>query len=401
MRVVLFLDSLRPAGAQLQFGLLAEGLARSGHRVTLASLYPGGPCWERLSTQPWYQLHALFDRRGGSVAQRILQLHHAPRRLAALLATVRADVLHSALHTSDLLAWRASRISGRVPIAWSIRTAHQRFPWKQRPAYELCRLVSATVPLMIANSQAGLKDYQARGFRPRASVVIPNGIDSGNFRPDERARSRVRAEWSVPPDSPLIGIVGRLAPVKHHPAFLAAAAITARSHPAARFVCVGDGPSDYRARLAAQAAALGLHDRLTWAGARDDMSAVYNALDLLCLSSDAEGFPNVVAEAMASAVPCAAFEVGDVVEIVGECGTIVPPGDAQSLGEAIAAMLAQPREVRRQIGVRGRQRIVDRYSVDAMLTRTEACLAWLAEGAGAGTTASPALMASLGGELGS
>ncbi|MGI9492335.1 MAG: glycosyltransferase, partial [Geminicoccaceae bacterium] len=231
------------------------------------------------------------------------------------------------------------------------------------------------LPLMLANSQAGLKAYRDRGFRPQQAAVIPNGIDIDMFRPDTEAGLAVRKGWGIAPDSLLIGIVGRLMPVKDHPLFLQAAARLAKDNPSLRFVCVGSGPDDYTRELGERADSLGLKDKVVWAGARRDMRAVYNALDILCLSSKSEGFPNVVAEAMACGVPPIATNVGDVEMIVGGAGKIagkiVSVATPEALAAALSELMSLASEARYNLGLEARARIVEDFSIEAMIQRTE------------------------------
>lgn len=380
MNLVLFIDSLRTGGAQHQFVVLADGLARRGHGVALATLFPGGPNWEWLAAREAVDLVSLYPARGTTMAGRMAQLADAPPRLRRVLRRAGAEVVYSALHTSNLLAWLAVAANRGTTLAWSIRSSHrERLAWKQRPSYELARIVARCVPLIIANSRTGLADCQHEGFRPRAARVVPNGVDTDAFRPDPEAGRRVRAEWRVPADAPLIGMVARLDPVKDHPGFLQAAALVAARIPQVRFACVGDGPPAYRAELARQAAALGLAERLIWAGERHNMADVHNAFDLLCLASRTEGFPNVIAEAMASARPCVATRVGDVAEIIGDAGLTVPPAAPAELAQALLDLLARPEPARQRLGLQARHRVSELYSLEAMVAGTEEALRQLVD----------------------
>jgi len=176
----------------------------------------------------------------------------------------------------------------------------------------------------------------------------------------------------------LIGRVGRLEPVKGYPLFLTAAAEVARSRAATRFVCVGSGPDDYARWLRDQAQALGLAERLVWAGARADMPAVYSALDVAVSTSEREGFPNVVAEAMACGVPCVVTDVGDSARIVGEYGEVVPPGDPAAMSAAMGRLL-DDRERGAIDRARVRERIVGHFSHASLIEGTERALAALLE----------------------
>jgi glycosyltransferase involved in cell wall biosynthesis len=184
----------------------------------------------------------------------------------------------------------------------------------------------------------------------------------------------VRSEWKVT-DAKLIGIVARLAVSKGHRIFLAAAALLGRERNDARFVIVGEG-SDKRA-LELLSVELGIAENLIWAGARRDMPAVYNALDVLCSASiRGEGFSNVIGEAMACGVPCVVTRVGDSARIVGDLGIAVAPGDARALARAWAAMLAKLDRIdRRQL----RDRIVKQFGLEVMVDATEKALIEVAE----------------------
>jgi glycosyltransferase involved in cell wall biosynthesis len=171
-------------------------------------------------------------------------------------------------------------------------------------------------------------------------VVIHNGIDTEIFRRDEKARKRIRSEWEVRDEETLIGHVGRLDPMKDHPTFFRAAALLSHDRADIRIVCVGEGTCEYRDQLHSFAKKVGLGNRIIWAGSRQDMPGVYSALDIAVSSSSwGEGFPNVIAEAMACEVPCVATDVGDSALIVGDLGVVVKAGDPFLLAQGICGVL--------------------------------------------------------------
>jgi glycosyltransferase involved in cell wall biosynthesis len=212
------------------------------------------------------------------------------------------------------------------------------------------------------------------GFRGSRMVVIQNGIDTTHFAPDLKAGLRLRASWQVPEDSLLIGIVGRLDPIKDHPTFLRAAAILAGSRPDVRFVCIGGGPEEYARCLRNLADDLGLCDKVIWPGfITNDMVAAYNALDLCSSSSYGEGLSNAVAEAMACGVPCVVTAVGDSPLIVGDTGVVVPPKNPDALAAGWAAM------IERLVGNPGlraaaRKRIESKLSAEAFIANVSKLL---------------------------
>ena len=200
-------------------------------------------------------------------------------------------------------------------------------------------------------------------------VVIPNGIDSERYKPDTLARVELRREWGVSDEQALVGLVARLDPRKNHAAFLRAAAYLVAEKNDVRFVCVGGGPETYRAALVRDASDLGLDGHLTWAGDRLDMPRVYSALDVLVSSSSWEGFPNVVAEAMACGVPCVVTDAGDSRLVVGETGWICRTEDGDDLAQALKSAIAQRGSLRGR-GERARERIVGEFSIERLVRTT-------------------------------
>ncbi len=263
-------------------------------------------------------------------------------------------------------------------IVWGVRASNMdlsRYDWLSSLAYALeCRL-ARFADCIIANSDAGKRYAVANGFPGDKIIVISNGIDTDYFRPNPEERRQVRTEWGIGEDEILVGLVGRLDPMKDHPVFLEAASHIARERQDVRFVCVGGGSADYAAALKQRAAALGLIKQLIWVGSRDDMPAVYSALDISSSSSSyGEGFSNTVAEAMACGVPCVVTDVGDSALIVGNAGSVVPPGDHSALAAAIQCLTDLPLEERRALGEACRARILSEFSVDKLVQRTEQVL---------------------------
>jgi glycosyltransferase involved in cell wall biosynthesis len=107
-------------------------------------------------------------------------------------------------------------------------------------------------------------------------------------------------------------------------------------------------------------------------GERTDLAAVNSSFDIATLSSLGEGFPNVIAEAMACEVPCVSTDVGDARWIIGETGRIVPPRDPEALAAAWADVIAMGSERRRELGIRARARVAAKFSLDRAVARYEA-----------------------------
>ncbi len=365
MRILLLNRTLGLGGAERQAVVLARGLRGAGHEVGMAVFYSGGELEDE--ARHAVPVHDLAKRSRWESAGFLT-------RVARLVRRERPDIVHSFGHGPNLVTGVLRAALPRVKMVWGIRTSMQ--DWKaygllSSASARLEHLASSLPHAIIANSDAGRQNVSVHR-RDRGSVfVIPNGIDCDAFRPDPEGRERLRREWGIPVDAEVVGIVARLDPVKDHATFLEAAALVAKERPGVRFVCVGTGPSDYAARLVRRARRLALERRLVWAGGRRATRAEYSAFDVAALSSArGEGFPNVVAEAMACGRPVAATDSGDARRIVGDTGQVVSSGDPAALARATLALLEGVRERGPEVSSRARGRIEQQFSVPALVAET-------------------------------
>lgn len=370
MRVLLSIPSLMPGGAERQFAELAAGLSARGHQVLAVALERGGPLETALGEAQLVVLGKTCRLDNLRVAW----------KLAGLLRSFKPQAHYTFLTAACVLGGLLKPFFPAVKLAMGLRAtdvehaayAHGR---AARLMHGLEARLSSLAELTIVNSHAGRQDALARGFRPDRTVVAPNGIDTARCRPDRALGVALRGDCGIQPGELLVGHVARLDPMKDHPNFLRAAALLAARRPGLRFVCVGGGPEAYAAELRALANGLGLADRLVWAGGRTDMPEVYNALDVLCLSSAyGEGFPNVLGEAMACGVPCCATSAGDSALVLGDTGVAVPIGDAEALAAGLAALLDQLEREGEALRSACRERIVANFGVERMVEDTEARL---------------------------
>lgn len=368
-RILFLVRSLERGGAERQLILLAAGLHREGWSVTVACFYTGGQFQHDLEQTgvPVIDLakHGRWDFPGFFW------------RLFVMFRKVQPDIVHGYLPVPNIFSLLSRWVRPGVRVVWGVRASNidfSQYNWLSRVTYWLQHRLARYADLIIVNSSAGMAYYVARGFPKQTMQVIPNGIDTARFRFDAAGRERLRCTWGVPESAVLVGLVGRLDPMKGHPTFLKAAARLASAGPNWWFVCVGDGAPDYRARLKQQATELGLGQRLIWAGASDEMSAVYSALDIATSSSYGEGFPNVVAEAMACGRPCVVTNVGDSAWIVGEFGMVVPAYDHIALAHGVEQMCRRMRTEGALLAEGALMQIVEKCSPEVLIRSTAALL---------------------------
>ena len=344
-RVVFLIRSLGIGGAEAQLVHLATGLEERGFAVTVMAMYPGGPLETELQTRNGFD-YLMLGKRGRS------DVFGFGANLLKEVRRRRPAIVHGYMPFGNQLALVAGRMA-RAKVVWGIRSSFvdfRHYDLSDRLLFGTGRILSRLPDLMIINSWAGREHHERAGYQPSKMVVIPNGIDSARFGPDPVAKRRARMQWGIPEDAPLVGIVGRLEPMKGHTTFLEAAGIVA-SRSDAHFVCIGDGAPAYRREMEAKAIAEGCRDRIHWLGVCNDMPSAYAALDILVSASVGEGFSNVIGEAMASGVRCVVTDVGDSARIVGTAGIVVPPADPSAMARALLDLiegncesLSDPRE---------------------------------------------------------
>jgi len=302
-------------------------------------------------------------------------------RFASLIRRERPDILHSYLVLPNLIAAAAHPFSKKTKIVWGVRASDmdwKAYDWLARLVFRLSKPLSHVADLIVVNSQAGYRYHVAQGYPASRMVVIANAIEVEVFRSMPEARRAVRAQWGASQHEKLVGIVGRLDPMKDHRTFLRAAAALRNE---ARFVIVGTGATGYTSYIKDLADRLGLAPRVVWAGARDDTAAVFNAFDVaVCSSSWGEGFPNVIGEAMASGVPCVATDVGDSRLVLGDSHYIVERGDYVTLAARIDELLELSSVERDNLTSDARQRIADQFSVKMLADATARALGTLWSG---------------------
>jgi glycosyltransferase involved in cell wall biosynthesis len=295
------------------------------------------------------------------------------RRLGALVRTPEPAVVQTWLYAADLLGGVLTRTLTDAKVIWSLRgipdrTASRRHEYLTALA---CARLSGVVPhRIISCSERLVREHIALGYRDAEMAVIPNGFDVEAFRPEPE--SGLRRELAPEGDRLLVGVPARFNPQKDHATLIAAAAELRSQGRRVRFVLAGPGVDEGNHELVALVARHALGDDCLLLGPQDDMRGFLSAMDLVVSSSRyGEGFSNVLGEAMACGTPCVATDVGDARLILGDTGTVVPPGDPRALAAAIAAFADLPDATREETGERARARIVSNYSLPGVVRRYE------------------------------
>jgi glycosyltransferase involved in cell wall biosynthesis len=323
MRVLHLLTTLDRGGAEAQVAALCRALAARG-RVEPSVAYLKGNG----------ELAADLLASGIPVAE----AGRNPWRLAALIRERRPEVLHTHLFQADLLGAALARRSG-VPAL--VSTKHNEDLYLREPLWNrLGRAAAGRAGRVVAISGAvegfvretlGLADGRVR--------VIRYGLDPARLPRGDGAA--FRAAMGVAADAPLAVAVARLSRQKGLDLLVEAAKSLRSSDPAARVVLVGRGEEERALRDLVRARGLG--GTVLFAGFLADPGPAFAAADVVVLPSRWEGFGLAALEAMAAGRPVVAAAVGGLPEVLGDTGTLVPPGDAKALAEALRQALSPER----------------------------------------------------------
>ncbi|MBB3189408.1 glycosyltransferase [Halomonas cerina] len=380
MHIVHIITSLGHGGAQSALCRLC--LNDRNNRHTIIAMIEGG------RHEPELREHGIEILGLGIRRQRDVMA--GSLRLWTLLRRYRPDVVQTWMYHPDLIGGIVARLAGLRHVCWGIRHSSLEPGHSARSTIMIakaCAWLSRWVPeRVVCCAHQAAEVHHALGYDRRKSVVISNGYDLSSFyprasclppspsraMPDDPSLTGVEARLGerlgratgmpelddgmpvldaevpvqdipTPGNSvPVVGMVGRFNPQKDHEGLLRALAIVKRRGHDFRCRLIGPEIDEHNPRLLAWLRTGDLHDRVELLGARADIAELMNGLDLHILSSAfGEGFPNVIAEAMACGTPCVATDVGDTALIIGETGWVVPPRESERLAEAIIEALME------------------------------------------------------------
>jgi glycosyltransferase involved in cell wall biosynthesis len=358
MRVLHVITDLNLGGAEMMLHRLLQAAELEDCSHEVVSLTDLGPVAARLQ-QIGVRTHALFMSRLPNPLKLL--------RLVKLIKELRPGLVHTWMYHANLLGGIAAWLVGGTRIVWAIHSCvlgPDRARRTTRWTVALCARLSRWIPdRIVAVSRTSRDQHVAAGYEAERFVVVPNGFDLEQYRPDPASRREVRKELGLDDAAVVIGLVARMDPVKDHLNFVRAAAVLAKRQPHVRFLFCGEGTAEDRDLISAIADA-GLRGRFLLLGRRNDVPRVMSSLDIATLCSAAgEAFPLVIGEAMACGVPCVVTDLGDCAYVVGETGRVVPPRNSEALARAWEELVRLGPEERQRLGIQARQRIEARFSL--------------------------------------
>ncbi len=357
LKTLFVITSMPVGGAEVLLVNLLRSFRSSHILPSVACLKEKGPLGDEIASEFSVTDHWLSSK---------YDFRAAPR-LARYLRKEKFDAIIS-VGAGDKMFW--GRLAGRLASLPVICSALHSTGWPDGVG-KMNRLLTSITDAFIAVAKPHgqfLVDFER--FPSNKVAVIPNGVDTNRFRPNQEAKSRVRSELGLEPNTPLVGIVAALRPEKNHTLFLNAANKVLEKCPKAHFVIVGDGPE--RSTIESVIKTLGIEKNVSLTGTRSDTPQLFAALDVFALTSHNEASPVSILEALACGVPVVSTRVGSVAESVHDQwnGFTVEPGDTQAVAERIQYLLWN-KETAEMMGNNGREHVQNHGSLDTMVRMYE------------------------------
>ena len=359
LKVLQIIPMLAPGGAERVVVHIAQGLDRRRFDVGVVSIWHRvGSDLEKMldesNVRTWY-----LGKTRGFDARTYVRLHRVLREYAPHVVHTHLHVLRYAL-PSFLLLKGTSYL--HTVHNQAEREVEPRARWMQRYA-----LTHTVTPIAVSQNVA---DSLKRCYGIENSTVVPNGIPTAHHTSPVTPRELWRSREGFGEDQILFVCVARLAAQKNQALLLRAFSLGPARDPRAHLVLIGDGP--LRETLTLEARNLGLSNRVHFLGVRTDIADALGAMDVFVLSSDWEGNPLSVMEAMAAGLPIVSTAVGGVAELVtdGIEGFLVAPKDGLALSNAMDELMRRP-ETKWAMGAAARRRARDRFDVSGMVRHYE------------------------------
>lgn len=367
LKILHIITGLNVGGAELMLKRLVESHhGNTNYRHMVISLISIGKVGQQMQAIG-VDVQALGMRTPLSIPRVLWQL---ARRIRAS----RPNVVQTWMYHADLLGGLAARLAGNRNVIWGIRTTGVKTGGSRATAVvrQVCARLSPWVPqAIICAAEASRRMHVALGYDAKRMVVVPNGFDLSRLVVREDQRTMLRVQLGFGADKIVIGSLGRFNPDKDQENFVRAGGMLAQQHDYVRFLMVGRDLDADNIELKRWIAQTGHPDCFVLLGERADVPVCLAAMDLFCLSSRTEGFPNVVGEAMAMGVPCVVTDVGDAAMLVADTGVVVPKANSAALADGLGRLLAMTTDARQQLGQKAKARIYAEFTMDRARERFE------------------------------
>lgn len=296
-------------------------------------------------------------------------------KLITAIKKQQPDIVHTWMYHADLMGGLAAWLL-RKKVIWSVRNTHTAVEKGTSKVtfyiMRLCAFLSPYIPqkiLCVANAAA--TTHEKYGYQKSKMAVIPNGYNLEKIQ-SASISNLSRGDIQLDEKSIIIGSVGRFNDYKDFPTFINAAKIFLKQHSNLQFLLVGRDLNQHNKLLNKWIAETNAPEKFILLDERKDVPALMKLMDIFCLHSASEGFPNVLGEAMCLGLPCVTTDAGDAAFIIGNHPElIVPTRNPESLAKALQQLILLTPTQRKQLGSELSERIATEFSIEKTITAYE------------------------------
>ncbi len=371
MKIIHIITSLNVGGAEQALKRLLLTIPDAQHNTLVISLKNLGKIGDELQSNG-FKVVALNMRSFFTFSVGIIRIYRIIREF-------KPEIVQTWLYHADLIGGVVAKISGVRCVIWGIRTTElKKGSYLTALIRKALSRLSYVIPTkIVCVAEASRKKHIALGYDASKMVVIGNGFDLSLLQSIPEQIKMLRKEWGFVEGEIVIGVLGRLSQVKGQDLFIKAAGMLARDYPNIRFLMIGKGLEPANHELIAWINATGFMDRFILAGERHDAPICLGAMDVFCLPSRSEGFPNALGEAMVMGLPCVSTDVGDARVLLGDTGLLVQKDDSEALTIGLKQILDMSQDERMALGERAKLRVHSEFTLEQTRKKFEAVYAEL------------------------
>lgn len=358
IKILFIITDLKLGGAENTLLRLSTNLDRSRFEPIVVSL--------KEKREIGRQIEELNIKVYSLGVKRIINLPQAIYKINKIVKNFRPHIIHSWLYHADLIGALLKLLYPKTCLFWSIRQTNLSKDLNRKSVLMLakfCAKLSHFVPdLILTCSSKAEKSHIKYGYNKNIFHVIPNGYDLNAYKYSLVARREIRSRLNIGNDTKIVAMVARYDPQKNHTGFLLMCSYLRECFDYVTFLMIGRDVVEQNNALVEVIEKLALSDKVKLLGERSDIYRYLSAIDILVSPSHGEAFPNVIAEAMACAVPCVVTDVGESKQIVGDAGYVVEAGDTLGMADATRKLVLDDK-LRSDLGKAARLRILQNYDL--------------------------------------
>lgn len=296
-------------------------------------------------------------------------------KLKKLLKKLKPDVVQTWMYHADFLGGLVAKSLGTKNIIWGIRTTDIVQSASKQTVYlsKLCASLSYIIPTKIVSVAEKAKEYHIEiGYDKEKFEVIPNGFDLSKFYFNSSTRASMRAQLNINEEELVIGHIGRFDYAKNQINFIKACIILLEKGFNFKIIMAGRNVDLDNSEISKLFENNNHKNNFIFLGQISDTFSFYNLIDVFCLCSHTEGFPNVLGEAMACENVCLSTDAGDAKLIMSPYGFDIQSTSSIDIAKAIETIVTLPKDIDfKVIGKKNRKKIEKYYSIDTVINRFE------------------------------